>query len=848
MKLKKIIFYFLISFFFIFKPASSYGYFSFLDSLDVDLQLPQNYYDLRQFDILKKEDKFYAVLSARNKANGHWELLLLSSTNGLVWDFEKALFTYGNRDVFSARLREEEGKKIITLTFYENNKYWVERSECSDDFVCNTPSKILEGQGSDESNGVFGLDFLKGADGLFGVYGAWGSGGFNISSLEGSSSAFLKRCQNKTLFYNRDGPFLFKFGKKFFIFFHRSNPSPAGIDFAVSNNLSCGSSWSSRYELLSDPNLRHIIYPSGYSLGKTLYLYYTQLDVSGKWRVRASRFIVQPDFKIVILPGFMSSWNGDAILHNKNVSIGSWKLLPFVTEYDGLINSLKNLGFEENKDFFVVPYDWRKGLVDLSSDLNSFFAEKIFSFSSARLIMIGHSLGGVVGRIYAQEHSDKVEKLITVGSPHKGVVQVYKPVEAGEIERENNKLWLAEKVILVLNKNSLESDKDTILRLMPVIKDLFPVFDFLKKQDGSFIPIGSLNFKNLVLNQYNASFFNIEGKTTFFYSQNASSSDTPAGFVVTNRTLSDEALGIYADGRPLSGFYDKGDKTVLSKSSKLNSGAFKSLSPLDHREIIYKKEAIVEILKEVGVDFLSSSIVEGSRTEVSPSLIFMVKSPVELWVEHNGSLYKEFDGIVFISNAESGDYTVKLKGKSIGKYTLYIGQIASDNDVWEVVQGEITANPPDSQIDEYSFYFDSKQAGIIFPTPTLTPTPTPTPKLTASPTPASTPTSTPTPTPISTSTTVINSSTPTPTSEKSSSPISFNKLSEGLKISPAKASKEVLGEKVERKEERGELGRIVKNNKKSRKLNLKDFVKIFFAILIASLIFLFFFKRSRKEI
>ena len=62
---------------------------------------------------------------------------------------------------------------------------------------------------------------------------------------------------------------------------------------------------------------------------------------------------VYPKTPIIIIPGFLASWNKDAIIHNIEKSQSEWKLNPIVNEYQGIISTLKNLGYEENKNLFI---------------------------------------------------------------------------------------------------------------------------------------------------------------------------------------------------------------------------------------------------------------------------------------------------------------------------------------------------------------------------------------------------------------------------------------------------------------------------------------------------------------
>jgi predicted GH43/DUF377 family glycosyl hydrolase/pimeloyl-ACP methyl ester carboxylesterase len=461
---------------------------------------------------------------------------------------------------------------------------------------------------------------------------------------------------------------------------------------------------------------------------------------------------------IIIIPGFMSSWNKDAILHNKSVPQSNWYIPSFVKEYTGLTKTLDNLGWQNNKDYFIFAYDWRRHIEDTASDFNSFLQEKIWnSKSETNISIVGHSLGGLIGRIWLQKYSsEKINHLITVGSPHKGVVQVYKPLEAGEIDRENTFLWLAEKVILAINKTSLESDKKTITKMLPVAQDLFPTFNFLKKESGEEIPIGSMFIKNNLLRSYNQAFSNIFPVFTSIYGEKG---NTPNGFTIKPADTINQLLGNYQDGQPIDSSYEAGDYLVLSKSAKEDSDAQKFV--FDHGEIITKKEGIKKILDILQINYQDDYISEGKSTSISPSLIFFIKSPATMKVVYESKTFEEQDGIIFIPNAESGNYTLNVKGVDNGTYKVIIGQIAENNDLWETVDGEIIQSPPNSQLDNYSFSYNNQSVQSIWPTPTHTPTPTPTntptPTLTPTSTPTPTFTPTPTPTPISSGSSTVQS-------------------------------------------------------------------------------------------
>lgn len=417
---------------------------------------------------------------------------------------------------------------------------------------------------------------------------------------------------------------------------------------------------------------------------------------------------------IVVLPGLMASWNKKAILYNEEVSFNQWKIPTFIKEYEGLVQSLINHGFEKEKNLFIFPYDWRKPVNSTVKVLNQYLKEKIWNDKpNQKINIIGHSLGGLIGRIFTQEYKDKVDKIIAVGSPHLGAVQVYKPLEAGEIDQENTFLWLAQKIILVLNKDSIETDRQTFQKRFPVGFDLFPVFDFLKDEKNIIISVDSLSIKNQLLSEYNQTLFQIN--PSFYVIYGEKEEKTPAGFTVENPSVIDKLLGNFKDGKPKSVWYDSGDLTVLSKSAK--QGINTQSLPLDHGEIITKKNAIEKIFTILFSIFHKNLIVEGEKTVITPSLIFMIKSPATISVEFNKQIFNEEEGIIFIPNAQSGQYLLKAKGLERGKYTIYVGQIAEKNDIWEKIDGEIIKTPPESQIDQYIINFNNKNAQLTFVTP-----------------------------------------------------------------------------------------------------------------------------------
>jgi len=529
-----------------------------------------------------------------------------------------------------------------------------------------------------------------------------------------------------------DGPEIFKKEGRFFLFFHLADST--GIKVAETTSLSCSSSWSNpEYILKNDQSydINYLTSPSVFEKDGQTLLYYGGKGVDNIWNINlaTSGTIVIPTqiptplptqtptptplpnkTPLVIVPGIFTSWNKNAIVYNQPVANNDWITNPTVYEYDGLITTLENLGYKRNVDYYFFNYDWRQSLDNISDSLKIFLNQKVFpDHPDEKVNLIGHSLGGLISRIYQQKNlTSAINKIVTVGSPHLGAAQVYKVAEAGEIDKTNNFLWLAEKIVLQLYRDGLKTDKQIIEEKLPIVKDLLPTFNYLKDKNNQIIPVENMLIKNYFLLDFNnrsydkSSLFTIAGQK----------GNTDSGYKIKARTLSDQILNLYPDGRPIELFSDIGDYTVLLKSAVF--GDNRQILNFGHGELIYKKDGIEKILNQLEINIEESKIVEGRGTNIDSSLIFLLFSPIKLSVEHNDQTYIDNEGMLFIENADSGIYTIKAQGIDKGQYSILIGQIGSKNDVWTKIDGKINNNIPDQQIDQYIIEFDQDNPKEIF--------------------------------------------------------------------------------------------------------------------------------------
>ncbi|MBI5122897.1 alpha/beta fold hydrolase [Candidatus Roizmanbacteria bacterium] len=684
--------------------AKSIFAFEFVKSTNNPLPVSyiNNYTSQLQANIFKEGNIYKGIFVINRPPENYYSLGYFESVNGIDWQMKKEILNTGT-ELSSPRILKIQTGYVLFLTRYDNNNiYRIYSSSCDFNFNCSSsfvPVITPDTNNNSENNGVFAGNPFTQNSRTYLFFGAWGGDGFKIKLAYSDDLITWQRCPNAFL-YGGDGPFPYQENSDLYLFFHSSDNS--GIKLAkTALPLNCNAVFVDQgYLLIKDKSYdqRHLIFPSILNDDGGLKLFYSGLGSDRRWRLNLActgQTCLQDKIPIVIIPGLMASWNREAIIHNVEKPQFEWKLNPIVNEYKGMINTLKNLGYEENKNLFVFAYDWRKPVLSIVDDLNNFLNQ----LAITKFQLVGHSLGGLVGRIYSQKYSNpNIDKLITVGSPHHGASQSYKIVEAGEIDRFNDYLWLAVKMVATLNRNSLETDKQTLARLFPIMKDLFPVYNFLKK-DGNEINIADMKIKNELLPYYNTNLNN--GTLTTLVGEKGS---TTKGFNVASQTFLDKLLDNYPDGSPQSPFFDIGDYTVLSSSATLGTPVIFSL---DHNELIYKKEAIKKILDLLNIQYSDTQIIEGKRTVIDTSLIFLIKSPARMEVVYNGQTYLEQDGMIFIENASGGDYQLKVKGLENGAYTVIVGQIGKEKDLWNEIKGEITGNPPASQTDNYNIKFDS---------------------------------------------------------------------------------------------------------------------------------------------
>src|SRR3989344_656292 len=646
-----------------------------------------------------------------------FKLVSATSNDGISWTRQSLLDLYpgfDNHDPFVLKTSGGYSMYFVASTNVGSQNFKIYKIDSADGvgFDINSRQLVLQPTGPLEQNILSAPFVITENNTYFLFYLCNGSQGFRICMATSNDGISWERCANNPVIgqSSNDPALLIKDGKKYLYF-----QSSTGISQAESSeNLACGMTWSNFQTVGAYPNVG----PSIIDREGLLYLYYSG-STPGGWRI----FLATSDNqisptptpislptptptptknKIIIIPGLLASWNKEAMLHNQQVGVNDWNLLPFVKEYDGIIRSLENLNYAEKDDFYIFAYDWRKDLIQITDSLQLYLSEN--NLNGSELDMVGHSLGGLIARIYRQRFPpDNINKIITSGSPHQGAAYVYKLVEAGDLDRDNTLAWLMQKLLLMINKNKSMSDKKTINSVFPITKDLLPIYNFLFDNLGNEVNIQDMQIKNNTLLNFSTTFPQIFPQLATIAGDK--SNKTLFGFKVRKRTILDHLFNNYPDGRPVKKLYNLGDSTVL-KTSAL-SGNNQVSFPFDHSEIIYKTPAIGAILSELNIAYSPNQIVEGGPTKITPSMIFAILSPATILVEFQGQVYEETDGLVFIENAKKGNYRLKVKGRRPGgRYTVIVGQVGYKQDKWFKIYGDINKFLPLLQIETFTISFD----------------------------------------------------------------------------------------------------------------------------------------------
>ncbi|MFC1627308.1 alpha/beta fold hydrolase [Patescibacteria group bacterium] len=415
------------------------------------------------------------------------------------------------------------------------------------------------------------------------------------------------------------------------------------------------------------------------------------------------------EYPVVLLPGFGGSWNTSAIVTGG--SGGNWKKTPFVKVYDNFKDTLiNNAGYVEGDNYFEFYYDWRKPVDSLADDFKNYLDTVV---AADKVNLVGHSMGGVVARAYAQKYGEtKINKLVTVGSPHSGATKAWEAWSGAEIGTRWSWEWIALQLYLHIHKSGYLSPIQAIHNLTPSLHNLSPTFDFAKNSTGTVIDVNSMNDPNLYLAGLNSSISGdlIALLTTIAGHEDNQDKDTVEWIKLKQRSVVDRLLGKWPDGKPdLYEYTLLGDLTILDKST-LIAGAEQKTVQAQHNDLLKNYAGIESILESLEIE--AEPITPTSDLPRNPALMFFLHSPANLKVTDpsgedigfgssnpmSHGIYSPDDKLIVIYDAVAGNYQIEVIGTGTGDYDLDIGQLTLNGEKWSTIE----ENTYQGEVDQYT--------------------------------------------------------------------------------------------------------------------------------------------------
>jgi hypothetical protein len=400
-----------------------------------------------------------------------------------------------------------------------------------------------------------------------------------------------------------------------------------------------------------------------------------------------------PKKKIFVLPGLGASWNSNAIVYNQQVSDNSWKMTPFVNNYDGLIEDLEKNGLVKDQDFFVWNYDWRRPISEIEDKFNNFLNSKNIS-NNDEIYLVGHSLGGIVARLWGQDHpgDQRLKKITELGSPNMGSLDTYSVWNGGIVSDSKSVSSVAFQILLNLQNKNVTPDLNKLRSYAPIAKDLLPTFDNYVLKNGKVLDQSKLETKNTFLPSENNKVSNVSDKLSLSVGIGFS---TPNLIKLTDRSIFDKALGLWPDGRLVGYKYSVGDGTVLKNSASFGSvNLVEKIS--DHGEIVNK--SLDFIMSNLGLE--NKNIDFKYSDNFSDSLVVFVGSPATVSLKCGNDTFEENDGFVVVKNKKYNECILNLNPTGNGVVHLVLGN--TNNNDWNYIEKNVTLNNPEKVIINFN--------------------------------------------------------------------------------------------------------------------------------------------------
>jgi pimeloyl-ACP methyl ester carboxylesterase len=407
---------------------------------------------------------------------------------------------------------------------------------------------------------------------------------------------------------------------------------------------------------------------------------------------------------VILIPGILGSW--------KLTDGGSWKLDPIFKTYDSLFETFEENGYQEGKDLFAFPYQWRASNVETAKLLKEKIEEIKQISNWPRVDIVAHSMGGLVAREYVEspDYQNDIDRLVMLGTPNRGAPQDYLMWEGGEFGngKSDSSSFFMEKIFKQEAKKAGFESIHEYLHKMPIksVEELLPDYNYLYDIASDKMRLYANNEhypRNIFLDNLNSS-ENLERlkKVSLTNIVSELEENSTIEKIKVGKPSIDET-SLWAHGKPSEDglVLGKGDGTVPIFSSKNVPSGQEILVKHPHsqlpgktKDIVY--EAITGYLPQKNIPFIHSDKV----------LIVLVFSPIDIqiispdgkWAGKNiqnlttgeieGSFYSGHDTeneFLTVPNPENGEYQIITEGTDDGEFKIEIAKI-SENENGEALE------------------------------------------------------------------------------------------------------------------------------------------------------------------
>lgn len=356
-----------------------------------------------------------------------------------------------------------------------------------------------------------------------------------------------------------------------------------------------------------------------------------------------------PRTPVIFVPGLCGSFNLMVLLDFQGPRLTGWNFPPFINYGKRFLEAFEQAGYVRDTNLFVAFYDWRKSVQDAARLYLKPWIDRAKRRARAdKVILVGHSMGGLVARSYIQsaEYAHDVARLFTLGTPHRGAGEAYYAWGGGEVRADPAVKTVFDVYLWYLrHAHPFQTQLDplrTIRALAPGVRDLLPIDNYLVNHQGPPLPKPESshrerNLVGLMLNQ--PAQLDLLARRATVTTIKATGFPTIRAIVVGGPPIPPGDPPRFPDGQPVQDEVDnEGDGTVRTASAGLAHPGISNPEPLvgaGHGALPAHPRVLEAILNEIQT-FVDEDIrlpPLGAPPVEEPKLVVLTASPVTMVVE-----------------------------------------------------------------------------------------------------------------------------------------------------------------------------------------------------------------------